>query len=185
MDLFKMDLIEEFKQEFVNTYSEQEYKEIENCIDYLLEHNESYYDKVGEWKVSCEIEKRKQLQYSLYINLQKGEDEINIEYENGINNGTVLRAYSMDGSGGVPLSRMVRILDSVKIIKLPDFLEILADNSVYEAELLDIYKKRSYDEYVSGGIHKEYRQDYINDLKKMGFDWKLIYRDVEVDVNLV
>ena len=112
-------------------------------------------------------------------------------YENGINNGTLLRDFCLDGGGGSPAFREIEVLVDIEL----DWKEFkpkggfsIRDLFIKE-NLLEIYKKRNYDAYVTGiqsaFATKEYKDDYINLLKDQGLKWKKIYKTEICDVNLV
>lgn len=188
-----MDLEIEFKQEFIEKYSEEDFDEVRNLIEYGLENYKKCICEEGLWEISTQIEKHDSLQYTYYITLinKNNEEEITLEYENGINNGTVLRDYSFEGDRLIPSYRKVDVLKEVKIISRTGF-KPPEDMTISEYKrlpliLLDIYKKRNYDNYVTGnniGV-KQYKQDFTDDLRERGLKWKCIYEEIECDVNLI
>lgn len=195
-----MDLINDFKLDFIKKYSEDEYKEVEKLIFLALDYNESFILDDKLWGISTQVEKHNPLQYTYYITLDKEDDEVTLEIESGINNGTIFLDYSLDGDNFKPLSREIEVLKDIEIDweltkwELNDGEELsdLLKNKVefvfarYKNEILDYLRKESYDNYVTGGgsllIDKLYK-DKKAFWREKGIFYNCIYETIEVDVN--
>lgn len=187
-----MDLNTEFKNEFIDKYSKEEYKNIEYLILESIDCIEPYNADIDLWEISTQVEKINELQYNYYITLtNKNNNEITLEVESGINNGTILKNYSFEGKKLIPYCRKIEVLKEIKITSRKDF-KIPEGMTIEEYKrlpltLLDIYKKRNYDNYVTGNTigTKQYKQDFIDDLRRRGLKWECIYEEIECDINLV
>ena len=202
-----MELEQEFREEFIKKYSEKEYEEIGRLLDEMWGYDTDKIDQTfTKWNLSLEKEKHHQLQYTYYINLSKEgidyDEEVNLEYENGIDTGTVLREYSLDGGGGIPAFREVEVLKDIE----PDWDKIRIfvnkGNKISEIQrnrimqIFDYHKddilkglhNQNYDDYVTGGgtakTDKHYKDKRLQ-LEARGFYYKTIYETVQADVNLV
>ena len=193
----------DFKLDFINKYSEAEYLEVCKLIDKMFDTDSDSFDQSDYlWSLSLSIEKHNALQFTYYVNLSKEagkyDEEVNITYENGINNGTEIIDYDLGGGGGIPLFRSVEVLDDIK----PDWVRILKGKNVSEnrkAQMMLVFNchkkriieslhKQNYDNYVTGGgIHAidDYCRNIKDKLEHHGFYWINVYKTIEADVNLV
>ena len=192
------------KLDFIEKYSEVEYEEVSELIDKMFDDDSDSFDQDKYlWKLSLSKEKHNVLQYTYYINLSKeidGQDdeEVNITYENGINNGTAMIDYDIDGGGGVPAFKTVEILDDI----IPDWTRILNGKDISDMRkknmqmIFDAHKSRilkslhnqNYDNYVTGGgtnMTDAYYCDIKEKLNSHGFYWICVYKEIEADVILV
>ncbi len=198
-----MEEYESFKNEFMDKYSAKEFEDCDKLIGKCLEAGSSE-DFTGEvWSASLDVEKIHQLQYTYYIALSKSiadsdDEEVNVVFENGINNGTAMLEYCLEGGLGVPCFKKESILHDIE----PDFeamQKALKKGTVnkyhakqyfeyHKKNILKMYKNQNYDNYVTGGGTTVLDNAYLEQKEKyhkMGLYWKLIYKDIEVDVNLV
>ncbi len=188
-----------FEREFITKYSDVEFKGVISAIELFLEDSKLKIFYRNNWTILQSVEKINALQYTHFITLSKesigkDDEEVNLEYENGINNGTVLREYSLDGSGGKEnLTRTERILKDIEI----DWEQINPNANKKLVELvfnydknkiLKLYNNQNYDDYVTGGGTNSTDRYYKEELEKFhnkGLFWNLIYEEVEVDRRFV
>jgi hypothetical protein len=200
----------EFKKEFIEKYSLREYNEIQKIIDHALSCN-IYKDKLIDgdiWSINQDVEKHNALQYTHYIYLYKESDnkydeEITMEYENGINNGTVLRSYCLEGGSIAPAFRTIEVLEDLEldwdeVVKNFQFKNNTNEEPIKEIaeiifkrekpKIMKVYSNQNYDNYVTGGgtniINKAYKYkfQYFHD---KGLFWILKYKKVQADINYI
>ena len=190
--------MQDFEDEFNSTYGGVELTEAIGLIDKSLESDNSGIIKGELWAVSLDIEKISALQFTYHLNLYKeiegqNDIEISLTFENGINNGTALNDYSFDGLSSKSEVKTHRVLIDLEIdvskIK-NDFHEkkskLILDGC--KSEIMEIYSKQNYDNYVTGGGTTKTDSHYNNSLKKYndrGLFWVCIYEDIEVDRNFI
>lgn len=185
-----MDLVNDLLEEISIEREDKRSEYLENLILEIFE--EGCYDlsKI-EKKYHCSIytskEKHNSLQFTLYHTITSDliDGELNLEVEDGINNGTLLRDYSFD-SALEPETR------TVEIIK-----DIVLDNSKYEDNsffkrksqtildrdkhlIFEHIRKNSYDDYVTGGNSKLKAEGLWTELH---LDY--IYEEIEVEPNII
>lgn len=199
-------MYEDFKEDFKEKYSKEEFDEVDNLIGESLENSSSHYISGKRWNLSCDIEKIHQLQYTYYIALSKEiinsyDEEVSLEFENGIENGTLLRDYNVDGGSTPSDHYTVNVLHDLEI----DWDEVNINSIIrtgkkplanlvkqmfnyHKDSILEIYKKENYDNYVTGGGTNVTQQAYKGQKAKyndMGLYWTLIYKDIEADRQFV
>lgn len=139
------------------------------------------------------IEKHHELQYTHYFTITSDliGGEMNIEMENGINNGTVINSISYSGSLK-PSSKTIEvikdvILDEERVVKEGFSLEkarLLFPS--YKNKILKLNKESDYDSYVTGGgtnkINNHYNNKF-NEIRDLGIFWTYEYEEIEVDIN--
>ena len=188
---------QDFRQDFIEKYTESEFNEITNLIDEALSGDKVNLLNGDIWTLTQDIEKHNALQYSHYISLSKeGKDcdeEVSLTFENGINNGTVCQDYSFDGSGSVSCTKMEDIFVDIQ----PDWEEIekRAKGKVNRSliqQIFDVNKKaimellgdQNYDNYVTGGGTTKTDEHYNRKIQAWhdrGFYWIRVYENMEVD----
>lgn len=196
----------DFENEFIEKYSEDEYKKVEYLLDKCLQSSKTDDLENENWSLSVEIEKIHTLQHTYYITLNNKDDvcdpenecehEINLTYENGIDNGTELRDYSLDGGGGASLTKMEEVFSDIEmdwdtiLIHRPKASKKIAQ-AVFDCNKDDIIKlinKQNYDNYVTGGGTDKtdrYYKDKNNKYHKMGLYWTFVYKETEVNRNFI
>jgi len=192
-----MNEYQDFESEFKEKYGEEEFLEVNNLIDGVLDSDTSLYEIDKTWTVSSSIEKIHSLQYTYYINLSKetesGDDEeVNLTFENGINNGTQLLEYSLEGSCDIPNTHEVEVLVDIEIDwSHPSYSGKKIRKNVVDAifkyhkdKILEIYGKQSYDNYVTGGgtgLTDKHYKDSLEKYHGLGLYWSKIYKTIEAD----
>ena len=183
-----------FKKEFIEKYSEEEYNQNQKIIELLFNEPRETYNQ-GEWFGYCEVEKISQLQATYDIFLYKPtnlgyDEEVNLSIASGIDNNGII-FYALDGSS-LPYTKTVKVLKDVELdwskykpnydITIGEFKGNL---SKVKQELIDNYNKYSYDKYVTGVFNFSKESDYESKLLKEmltdGLKYKYIFEDVEVD----
>lgn len=188
----------DFEKVFLITYSMDDLEEARYLIDKALESDSSCQFTKGNWNLSMDIEKHHQLQYSLHIDLYKeaeGQDdeEICLLFSSGIDNGTELIEYSLEGESRKHTAKIESVVVDIK----PDWLRInpnvnkkLAQTVImaHKEQILDNHRKQSYDNYVTGGgtiLTDKHYKELRDDLNSRGIYWEYVYEDIEVDRNFV
>lgn len=189
----RKDLIEAFPCEF---------ETILGLIDKALESDKGCFLKDGEWSLSLDVEKQHALQFYYYMALSKptpgGDDiEINVSYENGINNGTQIIDYCLEGSSLCTPTKEINVIvgitpdwkhyeNQLKASDHPGFLKrmIKAVIECREKQILELYKNQNYDNYVTGGgsnITDKHYKSKFDELRKANIFWVLVHKVIEVD----
>ena len=200
-----MNTYDDFRSGFIEKYNKEELKEIETLLDTLFD-QDSGVAKGKIWEASASIEKIHQLQETWYISLSKEngdcDEEVNLTYANGIDSGTELVDYDLDGGCGVPICKTIRVIKDVELnkeaterwvnLKGWEFTEITCRKYVallsnYKDRILKMYKDESYDNYVTGGgtvNTKKHYKSITEELNNKGLFWDTIYEEIEVDIQL-
>lgn len=198
-----MDQEDNFKEDFVNIYSEEEYDQISEAILLFLEGAEEKIKTVGVWCMSVSIEKHDALNETLHFDISKeGEDgeyndtEICLSYYTGIDVGCELIDYSFSGESLQYKPKYVTALTDIKPnwamynAMFPDgYNESLIQYKIdsVKDEIMEIYQKQNYDNYVTGGGTCKTNSHYKNKLdefRERSIYWECIYEEVEVDRNI-
>ena len=200
-----------FKEEFIEKYSEDEYKIIEKIINSACEcscAHKDYIQELGSWKCSLDIEKLDSLNFNYFINLYNENSgiEIDLDFGFGVDAPNDCVSYSFEGISGKYNDEVVSVLKDIildeerikehfknkeNIIKnVPN--EFIENNLLRKARLiferekskiLDLYNKQNYDNYVTGGTLKidEYYNKEFKKYNDIGLFWNEVYEDVIVD----
>lgn len=184
----------DFYKEFLKEYSEDDLNKVEKLVYNALENwkSTSLYD--DPWNISVSVEKIHELQYIYHLNIYNDNNEdldIYIEVENGINNGTVLLDYSFEG-GSCPSTRYQDVLSDLELdwSSMDQRVNKTVASMVFEKhkkDILEIHRKQSYDNYVTGGGTINTHKHYKNSFQKyydMGLRWECVYKSIEVDTRL-
>jgi hypothetical protein len=154
--------------------------------------------------ISCEKEKIHNLQYEYHYHFYKeNKHDICVSIASGIDYNDITD-YDFEGRSIVDEPLYTDIIDDIEIdwkqvllhidVKKKSDLEdykIKRIEDIFEyhkADILEIYKKENYDNYMTGGgttATNDYYNQLKNNLHSRGFYWKLIYKTVEVDRRLV
>lgn len=159
-------------------------------------------EKDYECEISCEIEKHNVLQHTYFYDIDFGKEEnFYIEIESGINNGTQLNS----AEWGINTLSKTKTIEVLKDVIFNDeafdrwymgkdenksFTKQKAE-LIFEREkhkLIELHRKQSYDNYVTGGGTNKtdmYYKDERSKLSELGVFWEYIYEDKEVDCNFV
>ncbi len=204
------EVLEDFKEEFIEKYNTEEYKKVDNMINHALE-NCNYYDKSYEtidihpWEISLSIEKHDALNFIYEIGFYNTIDETepSIAFYTGVDVGCECIHYCLEGSY-LSSTRTVNTLVDV-IIDEESIVNYIANKTgtnytlayvlnqatnlleLHKEAILDIYRKQDYDNYVTGGgttkTDKHYKK-LKQDLNDKGLFWKCVYEEIEVERNL-
>lgn len=165
---------------------------LDDLLDELMSTDPNYEKEIialqekYKCSISCDIEKHNVLQHTFYYEVDFGIDEnLFIEIESGINNGTQLNNDSWEVNTK-PENRTAKVL---KDIVLDDdfytkgsFLRKKAQ-AILDAnknKLFDFHRKNNYDNYVTGGNSKMKLDSLLSQLKLT-----YIYEEIQVDCNFV
>ena len=192
-DQFKKDLLDEFPHE---------YKTILGLVEKAIECETSQLLSDGEWSLSLDVEKQHCLQFYYHMAISKpvsdsNDIEINVSYENGINNGTQMIDYCLEGSSLCSPTKEVNVIVGIEpdwrhyellLSKVddPEFLKrkIEAVIKYREKQILKLYKNKNYDDYVTGGGSSTTDKFYSIEIAKLhdaNIFWRPVFEVVEVD----
>ena len=195
----------DFESEFIEKYSKEEFDEVFAIMDDCLCDEKDFAQ--GEiWTLSADIEKIHSLQYVYYFTLSKtsenGTDEtVTVTYENGINNGTQMEDYCLEGSGVATPTTTRSVLTDIEMDRHAverwannknitnvnwELAEALLNNA--KTEIMKLLNEQSYDYYVTGGGTSKISSHYREKLSKFhnrGLFWQCIYEEIEVDRNFI
>lgn len=196
-----MNTYQNFKEEFIKKYNEEEFILIEKMVDSACKatiNDKNYIEYLGDWECSLNIEKLSSLNFCYYIYFfnEKSEDEINIDFGFGVDMQNECTGYSFQGISSSYSDREIEILDDIildteevinyfnntkNLIKnVPN--EFLQENLIRKASIiferekdniLKLYSNRNYDEYVTGGGTSQIDSYYKDRLR--GYNDKGIY----------
>lgn len=192
-----VDVYEDFSYDYGLTYGEG-WEEVHSVVQKLLGNGEGGSETCGKWEGSSRIVKHDRLNYTYEITLNSIDDEdqeIHLEFYTGIDVGCELVDYSFGGGASLPTTS-VRVAVGVK----PDWSRYpttLTENrkkliidviTGREDELLELHKKESYDNYVTGGgtvaTNKHYKEKF-DSYKERNIFFEFVYEDVIVDKNYI
>lgn len=187
-----------FKTDLINELGADNFEKIDFILDIL--DNEPFYDFEKDGiTVSCYHEKIHQLQENVCVSISCNDFEIELLYENGINNGTQLIDYRINSEFSFTRDKreyevITGIELDIKSMEIWSFnsgkkyslekAEILLSN--HRNEILKLYKEQNYDNYVTGGGTNKtdsYYEKKISELHDSGIFWKFITRTEETVAN--
>ncbi len=191
--------MDEFSEEFLEFYTKEDLEIVNNYIDSAFDEKYSNDD----WECSFDIEKIHAIQEVYHFTFTKdGHDDnpVCLSLAQGVDNCDVVD-YSLHGISEVDRPLMQEILSDVVMDKerIENFLhEKNATSKINwnlvemifkgkKEQILDIYKKQGYDDYVTGGGTTKTDDHYgkaFDDLKKQGIFWTCVYKTIEVDRNI-
>lgn len=196
----------ELREDFANKFSYEEYDNIvDGLIQESLEAEDGQSINAGDWyshTSECKINalncyttvslKKK------FINEKGDEDEHNVEIvcEQGINVGCELIDYDVDGDNVSVPKKVYTVITDLKLdLNAIKLFEVRTGKTVslklaelmLEREkdnIMEIYRKRSYDNYVTGGgtnLTDKYYSDKIAEYNNKGLYWDCVTEEVEAD----
>lgn len=197
------DLTQDFNEEFLEKFTGEDLENIDAIIESILSDEES--KNINSWVSSFEKEKHDALNFTYHVSITntdiEDEDfEITLTFYTGIDVGCELVDYSFDGSSELHKTRFESVLSDITLDEdavirnsnWDDKKRLLnLANQMFEHhkdEILDIYKKQNYDNYVTGGGTSKtnsHYQEQFDKFHKKGLYWNLVYEEVEVDRNIV
>jgi len=188
------DQTEDFKEDFTEKYSDADLEIVWSLIDFAFDNDES--TSKGNWDSSLSKEKHDALNYTYHISLNKidNEDEtVELSFYTGIDVGCELVDYSFGGCSLADSPATQRVLfdlelDLSRIGKKTSVTIAQAVLKVKKEEILDIYRKQAYDNYVTGGgtsITNDHYKNKFDRFNKMGLYWTCLYREEKFDRNFV
>jgi len=137
-------------------------------------------------KISMDKEKHNVLQYTYYYEADFGFDEnLVIEIESGINNGTVIHSAEWGSyvrDYGTIANVLIDIVLDNNFYKEGSFLKKKAQAilDMNKQKLFDFHRQNNYDNYVTGGNSKMKMDNLLSEL-----ELEYIYEEMEVDRNFV
>ena len=166
--------------------------ETNNFVDELCEIDPSYKSelKVLEEKhnclIICDIEKHNSLQYTYFYEVDFGlKDNLFVEIESGINNGTQLNheEWAVDSKETTKTVELLKdIVLDMNFYEKGSFIAKKAQAvlDVNKNKLFEFHRKNNYDNYVTGGNSK-LKLDPL--LSKLHLNY--IYEEQDVDCNFI
>ena len=189
-----MDVTKDFNEDFTDKYSAEDLECIDLLILRALEDDE--YSSNGNWESSFSKEKHDALNHTYHISLNKIDDPdeaVEVSFYTGIDVGCELVDYSLGGCSLAyrPMTQRVMYdlkLDVTRLSKgvAPDLAQYKLNQ--HKDEIMDIYSKQGYDNYVTGGGTASTNSHYKEKLARfndMGLHWECLYREEEFDRNFV
>lgn len=184
-------MYQELEADFKQKFSIEKWNKLDVVLNKLLDSDFEDMEENG-FDISCSKEKVNQLQENICVDIYFEENEIQLMFENGINNGTQLNDYSLSDDSN--LSDIERhhdvIVDVVVDYKKMDLLginyskekaEIMLSNN--KSNLLKLAKNQNYDNYVTGGGTNKTDSYYKSEKEKLnnkGLYWIYITKTVTV-----
>ena len=173
-----------------------DFNELNQVLDYIAQDDFGKdFDMYG-YDVTYSFEKINRLQRNVCVNISKESFELELLFEDGINNGTQLNGYSINPT--TSFTQEKRTVDIVTDIKLD--LSAIKDyeqrtgskvNKINAKKILgyhrktirEILRKQSYDNYVTGGNCKINKHDseILKSIEERGVFWTPVYGAIEVD----
>lgn len=182
---------------------------IEKLIEDLCYVNPKYdkadierLEKEFNCEISCSTEKHNELQLTYFYEIDFGKEEnFYIEIESGINNGTQVNSAEW-GTNTLSNTKTIEVLKDV--VFNDEAFEIWYNGKeenksftkqkakiIFEEnkhKLIELHRKQSYDNYVTGGGTNKtdkYYKDELSKLSEMGVFWEYVYEEKEVDCTFV
>lgn len=161
--------------------------EVAEALSYISEKHELLtIEKQFNCSISMDIEKHNALQYTYYFDCDFGFDEnLVIEIENGINNGTVINScewgnYCKDYSTTASVLKDI-VLDK-NFYKDGTLLKMKAGTilSANKSKLFEFHRQNNYDNYVTGGNSKMKMDPLLSEL-----ELEYIYEERKIDRNFI
>ncbi len=192
---------EDFEKALAEAFPD-DFKVILGLIDKAIESDKSCLVEDGEWSLSLDVEKQHSLQFYYFMSISKpvlnsDDREISVSYENGINNGTQIIDYCLDGSSLCSPTKEINVIVGIKPdwqhyenqlneSDNPEFLrrKIKAVIEYREKQILELYKNQNYDNYVTGGgsnVTDKYYGDKFAKLHEQNIWWVKVYKAKKVD----
>lgn len=197
----ELQLKEELKESYPN-----ENEVILSLIDTALESDASCFLEKDGWNLSFDVEKHHSLQFSYYMAISKRVDgsddiEINVSYENGIDNGTQIIDYCLEGGSVCSLTKEVQVMIGIEPdwtkyevmlskAQFPEALKrlIILKIKSEEKNIMEMQGKQNYDNYVTGGgtcKTDDFYKAKADKLKEQKIFWLPVYETIEADRNFV
>tara|TARA_Y100001960_G_scaffold321323_1_gene395864 strand:- start:81988 stop:82617 length:630 start_codon:yes stop_codon:yes gene_type:complete len=202
----------DFEIEFIELFSEKEFKIIDKFITEKLEDFDTESEVIGDWSLSLDIEKINCLNHDYHFSFEKEgrEEAVTISFKTGIDVGCELMEYSLTGDSGLSIQKTVEVFSHIEIdwssvvnhynirsqvkakdkSELPDLFVLKIENYLKnnKQSIEEKIRSKSYDDYVTGGgnvvCDKHYRSAF-EEHKSKGFFWNEVYEETEVFRNLI
>ncbi|HHZ96796.1 MAG TPA: hypothetical protein EYN67_14885 [Flavobacteriales bacterium] len=187
------DQTKDFNEDFTEKYSASDLEIVDALILMALEDDKD--SSKGNWESSLSREKHDALNYTYHISLNKIDDEddmVELSFYTGVDVGCELVDYSLGGLSLADKPNMQRVLVDLKLdwsrIRSnvdPKIAQYMLDGS--KADILEIYSKQGYDNYVTGGgtskTNSHYKDKFDN-YHNRGLFWTCVYEEQEFDRNI-
>lgn len=190
-----MDLVEELKEELPL----KDFNEIDKVLDTISRWETEEDFSMNGYDISFSFEKIHALQRNVCINISNDNFELELLFEDGINNGTELNEYSINPAFSFTSEkREIEILKDIELDEHAIELYELSEGrkvcrtkaqillSQHKPEIKKLIRNQNYDNYVTGGGTSKtnrYYKNKFNTLEAIGVFWKATYETIEVDAN--
>lgn len=186
------DQTKDFNEDFVSKYSTVDFDCIWALVELALDDKDS--ESNNGWEMSLSKEKHDALNYTYHISLWKtnNEDEsVELSFYTGIDVGCELVDYSLGGLSLADKPMMQKVLYDLELdlSRMKEGVNVSLVQSMldgYKEEIMEIYSKQNYDNYVtSGGTSStnKYYKEKLEKFNERGLYWNCLYRDEEFDRN--
>lgn len=187
------DQTEDFKEDIIVKYSESDLNSILALIDTAFDDKESGSN--DGWEMSLSKEKHDALNYTYHVSLWKADDEdecVELSFYTGIDVGCELIDYSLGGLSLADKPMMQRVMYDLELdlSKIKNGVNISLAQIILDGakeEIMDIYSKQGYDNYVTGGgtsVTNKHYKEKIEKFNNLGLYWNCLYREEEFDRNI-
>ena len=185
---------DDFNYDLLLTYSEKEVEYITELVRSCLE-DEKELDSEFGWTSTLTKEKHDALNVSYHISLYRESDDhqVDVTFYTGIDVGCEMEHYSLDGDSIINRPNMVSVLVDLKLDfsmmddgVCPKKAQLMLDSA--KQDIMDIYQKQNYDNYVTGGGTCKTDKAYRNEFEKYherGLFWACVYEEQEFDRNIL
>lgn len=193
---------EDLKQDCISEIGIENFEKVNKILE--LFDSEPFEDLEQDGiTVSCSTEKIHQLQENVCVSIYNDDFEVELLYENGINNGTQLNDYSINPTNAASFTSAKREYEVVTGLELDrdqirmwelrtgrkcsiEKAQILLDN--HKSEIMKLIKEQNYDNYVTGGGTNKtdsYYKNKKNELQIRGVFWKVVTKTEETTANFI
>ncbi len=178
-------MYQDLENEIIETFNNTIWNELDSILEQIID-NDFEDIEINNYTITCSKEKVHQLQANICVSIEFADNEIELMYESGINNGTELNDYTINSKHS--LTDVERhydvVIDVIVDYDRMDLLgvnyskrkvEILLNNN--KQELLSLVKNQNYDNYVTGGgtnKTNKYYKDKHEELNNKGLYFKYI-----------
>mgnify|MGYP003677751960 CR=1 FL=1 len=184
-------------EDLINEFGEN--SDIVISMTKFMETEHFYELEIGEFEgleISYSKEKINTLQYNICVDIEHGENNIELLFEDGINNGTQLNEYTINPK--TSFTNDVRYYNELIGFELDmDTVNSLASNGkaddcfILKAQtvldnitpkLKKLHREQSYDNYVTGGGTTKTDRFYdekLNELSNGTVFWRSVYNQIE------
>jgi hypothetical protein len=191
-----MDILDDLIYDLKIELGKDSASKIDKFLDEVIEEPFEYWNDYSDYfYVTISIEKINVLQENVCVNISFEGNEVELMFENGIENGTQLNEYSINSDNS--LTDGIREYEEVIDVVLDEEMVLLHNpkasikfaNLMLEREkkgILKDIKNQNYDNYVTGGGTNKTDSFYKKKrycLNNMGLYWKVVTKTHKIKAN--